>query len=168
MSPPNKTCSFFFFCFFLNFGGNKSSLWGHWYPCFWLLVTSLGFKARVGSLIWALHRQTCYRFPEIHLWCDTCRPHGSQHGSRAVSSTYLWGIGGTRNRELSCVLSVRSGRRSTDWSIPFILNPQNLPWQLYQKYMKDYAEHFGVTPRIQFNTRVVKVKPADDYELTGR
>ena len=25
-----------------------------------------------------------YMFPEIHLWCDTCRPLGSQHGSRAI------------------------------------------------------------------------------------
>ena len=51
-----------------------------------------------------------YMFPEIHLWCDTCRPLGSQHGSQAVSSTYLWGIGGTRNRELSnrllCIYSM--------------------------------------------------------------
>ena len=38
--------------FFKIFGGHRSFLWGHWYPCFWLLVTSpLGFKARVGSLI---------------------------------------------------------------------------------------------------------------------
>ena len=30
------------------FGGLKSFLWGHWYPCFRLLVTSaLGFKTRV-------------------------------------------------------------------------------------------------------------------------
>ena len=43
-----------------------------------------------------------YTFPEIHLWCDTCRPLGGQHGSQAVSSTYLRGIGGTQNRELSC------------------------------------------------------------------
>ena len=29
-------------------GGHKFFLWGHWYPCFRLLVTStLGFKARV-------------------------------------------------------------------------------------------------------------------------
>ena len=43
-----------------------------------------------------------YTFPEIQLWCNTCWPLGSQHGSRAVSSTYLRGIGGTQNRELSC------------------------------------------------------------------
>ena len=33
------------------FGGHKSFLWGHWYPCFGLLVISaLGFKARVDPL----------------------------------------------------------------------------------------------------------------------
>ena len=32
--------------------------WGHWYPCFGFLVTSpLGFKARVGSALFALRRQ---------------------------------------------------------------------------------------------------------------
>ena len=46
-----------------------------------------------------------YTFPEIHLWCDTCWPLASQHGSQAVYSTYLWCIGGTRNRELSCCRS---------------------------------------------------------------
>ena len=75
-------------------GGHESFLWGHWYPCFGLLVTSpLGFKARVGSLIRTWWRHTCYMFPEIHIYSDTCWPLGSQHGSRAVSSTYLWGIG---------------------------------------------------------------------------
>ena len=44
----------------------------------------------------------CYMLPEIHLWCDTCWPLGGQHGSWAISSTYLWGIGGTQNWELSC------------------------------------------------------------------
>ena len=63
---------------------------------------SSGFKARVGSLIWAAQRHMCYTFPEIHLWCDTYQPLGGQHGSWTVSSMYLWGIGGTRNWELSC------------------------------------------------------------------
>ena len=62
-----------------------------------------------------------YTFPEIHLWCDTCQPLGGQHGSQAVSSTYLQGIGGTWNWELSCRHSqceIRQARRSTDWAIP--------------------------------------------------
>ena len=43
-----------------------------------------------------------------------------------------------------------------------------MPWQQYQQYLKDYAQHFGVTPRIQFNTRVTKITPTEDYSDTGR
>ena len=58
--------------FNLIFGGHESFLWDHWYPCFGLLVMSpLGFKARVSSLICAWQRDMSYTFPEIHLWCDT-------------------------------------------------------------------------------------------------
>ena len=58
-----------------NFG------WGHWYPCFGLLVMSfLVFKARVDSLIRTWHRHTCYTFPRIHLWCKTCWLLSGQHG----------------------------------------------------------------------------------------
>ena len=75
------------------FGGHESFLWGHWYPCFGLLVMSpLGFKARVGSLICTWWRCTC--FPEIHLWFDTCQPLGGQHGSQAdffhIPATRHW------------------------------------------------------------------------------
>ena len=46
--------------------------WGHWYPCFGLLVMSpLGFKARSGSLICTWQRHMWYTFSEIHLWCKT-------------------------------------------------------------------------------------------------
>ena len=81
---------------FFKFLEDKSFLWGHWYPCFVFVVTSLGFKARVSSLICALQRHLCYTFPEIHLWCHTSWPLGGQHGSQAVlfyipSSRYWWG-----------------------------------------------------------------------------
>ena len=37
--------------FLKSFGGHESFLWGHWYPCFGLLVTStLGFKAKCTDL----------------------------------------------------------------------------------------------------------------------
>ena len=65
-------------------------------------MSPLGFKARMGSPIRTWWKCTCYTFPEIHLWCDICWPLGGQHGSRAVSFTYLRAIGGTRSRELSC------------------------------------------------------------------
>ena len=71
--------------FFLNFGRRQSFLWGHWYPCFGLLVMSpLGFKARVSRHIHPWQRCMCYTFPKIHLWCDICWPLGDQHGSWAV------------------------------------------------------------------------------------
>jgi thioredoxin reductase len=31
------------------------------------------------------------------------------------------------------------------------------------RYLKDYADHFGVTEHVRFNTEVVDVRPADDY-----
>ena len=37
-----------------------SLFWGHWYPCFGFLVTSsLGFKARVGSALFAFCGGKC-------------------------------------------------------------------------------------------------------------
>ena len=44
-----------FFSFFKVFGGHMSFFWGHWYPCFGFLVMSpLGFKARVSSALFAI------------------------------------------------------------------------------------------------------------------
>ena len=41
--------------FFLKFLVDTCPFWGHWYPCFGFLVTSpLGFKARVGSALFAI------------------------------------------------------------------------------------------------------------------
>ena len=72
---------------------------GHWYPCFGFLVASpLGFKAGVGSALF----NVC-TFPEIHLWCYTCRPLGSRHAASPVPTyccrgevawirTYLWAL----------------------------------------------------------------------------
>ena len=72
-------------------------------PLFRTSVTSpLGFKTRVGSALFLAEAYVLrYMFHEIHLWCDTWKPLGGQCGSRAVSSTYLQGIGGTRIQELS-------------------------------------------------------------------
>ena len=35
-------------------------------------------KARVGSPIHIWQKHMCYQFPEIYLWCYTCRSVGSQ------------------------------------------------------------------------------------------
>ena len=75
-----------FFLFFKNFCWTHVHFWGHWYPCFRLLVMSpLGFKARVGSLIQTLWRRTWYTFPEIHLWYDTSAGVYGQHSSQSLS-----------------------------------------------------------------------------------
>ena len=52
----NKDLGWFFFVFFfLSFWRTHVLFWGHWYPCFGFLVTSpLGFKARVGSALFAI------------------------------------------------------------------------------------------------------------------
>ena len=48
------------FFFFLNFCWAHVHFWGHWYPCFGLLLTSpLGFKARVGSALFELCGGVC-------------------------------------------------------------------------------------------------------------
>ena len=86
--------------FFKMFVGHKSFVWDHWYPCFGLVVMSpIGFKARVGSLIFAWERHLSYTFIEIYLWCDT------RH-LLVVSKLYLQaGIGGAQNWDLSCCYS---------------------------------------------------------------
>ena len=49
------------YTFFVNFGGHKSFLWDHWFPCFELLMMSaLGFKTRVGSHIHTWQRCTVH------------------------------------------------------------------------------------------------------------
>ena len=64
--------TFFFFLKFFCRTHSHVLFSGHWYPCFGFLVTSpLGFKARVGSALFALRRRMYCTFPEIHLWCYT-------------------------------------------------------------------------------------------------
>ena len=73
-----KVIQVFFLFFFLKIGRwpflcswwTIVLLFGHWHPCFWFLVTStLGFKGRAGSALFALSGGVHYMFPEIHFWC---------------------------------------------------------------------------------------------------
>ena len=51
--------------FLLFFGGHKFFVWGHWYPCFGFLVMSaLGFKARVDPLLSTLLLRATMRVPK--------------------------------------------------------------------------------------------------------
>ena len=46
----------------LFFGGHKSFLWDHRYPCFGLLMTSsLDFKAKVDAVVCVLHHLRCLK-----------------------------------------------------------------------------------------------------------
>ena len=64
----------FFDVFFLIFGGHMSFLWGHWYPCFGLLVMSaLGFKARVESLARFLAFLLCLWPVDVKVTSWTCK-----------------------------------------------------------------------------------------------
>ena len=94
-----------------------------------------------------------YTFPEIHLWCDTCWPLGGQHGSWAVSSTYLQGIGGSRNWELSCrhsqceirqtlyrlrkifIFPTRNGKRNSNDKR--IISTRNPCWSILHCFLHD-------------------------------
>ena len=65
-----------------KFGGKKSFLCGHWYPCFGLLVT-----CTLGGSLFACFIACMQQIPQIHLWCDTCWPLSGQYGREAVLST---------------------------------------------------------------------------------
>ena len=67
---------------FFNFSKAKVLFVGPLIPLF-SIMSSLGFKTRVGSFICTWWRHTCYMFLEIHLWCDTCQPLRGQYGSQA-------------------------------------------------------------------------------------
>ena len=46
-------------------------MWGHWYLCFGILMTSpLCFKTRVGSFICAWWRRTCYTLNLVYIRWD--------------------------------------------------------------------------------------------------
>ena len=99
----HKKTGFMLFLF-LNFEGHKSFLWGHWYPCFGLLVTSaLGFTdTSVLAFWWCLpwvskpgwiSSLACFltctqQIPQIHLWCNTCLFH--QQGVQFISMYTAW------------------------------------------------------------------------------
>ena len=91
------------FCFSI-FGAHMSFLWGHWYPCFGLLVMS----ALVSKPGWIL--LACFlvcNVSQIHLWCDTCWLLRGQHGSWALLIHVLaelvsTSIGGVQTHDRAC------------------------------------------------------------------
>ena len=91
---------------FLLFGEHKSLLWRHWYPCFGLMVTSLGFKARVGRLI---HAWQSYIFPA------GVTPANLFHSLPCTSDQHWWNL--RLEFIMSLPHSVWPGRCSTDWAM---------------------------------------------------
>ena len=64
------------------------SFWGHWYPCFGFLVMSpLGFKARVGSALFTFCRGKCNVHPLRSTSGATCTDLLAT-GAPAVLSPY--------------------------------------------------------------------------------
>jgi thioredoxin reductase len=62
-------------------------------------------------------------------------------------------------------LHINTARDLTNFSdFRFDLSVPPFPshWDM-ARYLKGYADHFGVTPRVRFNTRIVNVRPADSY-----
>ena len=126
----------------LNFGGHESFLWGHWYPCFGLLVTSpLGFKVRVGSALFKLsggvcvtlhvpwdsplvqHLPTCWRpaWQPSHLFHIPAKHWCNSKPGAIMPPLTVWDQAHALPPELSWSVTshnVRSGRCSTDWAIP--------------------------------------------------
>ena len=102
------------FLFFLKkIGGHESFLWGHWYPCFGLLVTSpLGFKRQ---------RHRCYITHSLR-FTSGATPANLLAASMAAEPSLphtCEAFGGLETGTYHATThSVRSGRRSTDWAIP--------------------------------------------------
>ena len=67
--------------FFKNFWRHKSFLWGHQYPFldFWQCL--LWVSKPEWAALFILGGAICVTCSRIHLWCNTCRPLSSQHGS---------------------------------------------------------------------------------------
>lgn len=50
-----------------------------------------------------------------------------------------------------------------DWPLPDDA-PNFTPGPVFQKYMQDYADHFGVTPHIRFGAKVRRLEPLESAE----
>ena len=107
-------------CIF-NFGGHHSFLWVHWYNCFKILVMST-LSSKPGWNILLECIIVCSQWiPQIHLWFDTCWPHGSQHGGWVISLhtyKYWWDWSpGSSTTLLRVPHSVWQYRRFLEWNI---------------------------------------------------
>ena len=55
----------------------------------------------------------------------------------------------------------------SDFPIPMDF-PNYMPSHVYQKYLEMYVEKFNLLEKITFNCRIMELKPASDYEQSGK
>ena len=79
----------------------------------------------------------------------------------------MWVLGNDNGRSSAySTLHINTARDLTCFS-DFGFEPSVPPFPSHRdmaRYLKRYADHFGVTPRIRFNSRVARVAPATDYD----
>ena len=117
---PNCRSDMVFFFFKKSFWWTHVLFWGHWYPCFGFLVMSpLGFKARVGSALFAIFAEADVMYiPQdsplvLHLptfWAAGAQPVTSPHACAEV------GLGSDSN--------VQSHKQKTN-ALPFCQRPSS-------------------------------------------
>ena len=79
-------------------------MWGHWYLCFGLLVTSaLGFKVRVYSLVFILRLSVHDGFLKFPTQCEICRALRDHNGSLDLTHILFQAEAGASN---PCVRSL--------------------------------------------------------------
>ena len=78
----------------------------------------------------------------------------------------MWVYGNDNGRSSAYkTLHINTARELTnfsDFSFEAGVPPFPSHWDM-AKYLKDYSDHFGVTPRIRFNAKVARVAPAPGY-----
>ena len=78
----------------------------------------------------------------------------------------MWVLGNDNGRSSAySTLHINTARNLTNFS-DFSFEESVPPFPSHRdmaRYLKRYADHFGVTPRIRFNSKVTRVGPASDY-----
>ena len=95
-------------------------------------------------------------FHEIHLWCNTCIPLGSQHGSQAILFHILQSrhsFGSKLGSIMPLPHSVRPGRHSTDWTMPVWLSRNDFKnFCLSQHFLLNHTDLSSISsafPKLQ-------------------
>ncbi|MBN9267250.1 MAG: NAD(P)-binding protein, partial [Hyphomicrobium sp.] len=102
---------------------------------------------------------TCAKHMLEEGWDVTLYEIGSHVGG-------MWVYNNDNNRSSAYrTLHINTARDLTSFSdYPFDPSVQPFPshWDM-AKYLKDYGEHFGITQRVRFNTKIVDLRPAPSH-----